>query len=348
MRSKKQRRLRGMVAAGLGATILGQAIMDNRRLAELRGQVVLIMGSSRGLGFELATQFADAGCRIAICARGAETLERARQALQDRGVDVFAMPCDVSDLAQVEAMIAATTQHFGQIDILVNNAATITVGPLQTLGVADFEEAQHIIFWGMVYATLTVLPQMRERRSGRIVNVTSIGGKLSVPHLLPYSTAKAAAISFSEGLRAELAGTGITVTTIVPGLMRTGAHVHATYAGDATGEYKWFTTGELAPLTAIHPSRAARAILHATVRGSAERILSFPAQLGALVHGILPGFVTDLLGLVNRFGLPAAPQGWAEHVNGKALEGQAEGPLLHALAQLNQPTAQRLNQNGER
>src|SRR5439155_11331763 len=114
--------------------------------------------------------------------------------------------------------------RFGQIDILVNNAGVIKVGPLDTMAVEDFEKAVAVMFWGVVYPTLAVLPEMRRRRSGRIAAITSIGGKVSVPHLLPYCCAKFAAVGFCEGLRAELAPYGIRVTTVVPGLMRTGSH----------------------------------------------------------------------------------------------------------------------------
>jgi NAD(P)-dependent dehydrogenase (short-subunit alcohol dehydrogenase family) len=103
-----------------------------------------------------------------------------------------------------------------RIDLLVNNAGEIQAGPLESMALEDFERALRIMFWGTVYPTWTVLPQMRERQSGRIVNITSIGAKVAVPHLLPYTCAKFAMIGFSEGLRAELAGKGIQVVTIAP------------------------------------------------------------------------------------------------------------------------------------
>ncbi len=109
---------------------------------------------------------------------------------------------------------------FGRVDIVVNNAGIIQVGPMSTTTVEDFATALDVMFWGALYPTLAVLPQMRARRSGHVVNITSIGGMVSVPHLLPYTCAKFAAVGLSEGLRTELGQEGIHVTTVVPGWRR--------------------------------------------------------------------------------------------------------------------------------
>ena len=170
------------------------------------------------------------------------------------------------------------TAHYGQVDILVNNAGIIEVGPVQNMARSDFEDALAVDFWGVLDPILAVLPQMRARKSGRIVNITSIGGKVAFPHLLPYVAAKFAATGLSEGLRAELARDGITVTTIVPGLLRTGSYGNALFKGDKPGEYAWFGLGDNLPGGSISAERAAREIVTATRRGEAERILSAAGQ----------------------------------------------------------------------
>ena len=230
---KKRHALLLVTGAGLAA----RELWKRRREADLTGRVVVVTGGSRGLGLALAREFAGQGCRLAICARDVEELEWARLDLEKRGADTLAVPCDVTDPDQVERLIARTTERFGQVDVLVNNAGIISVGPAQEMTRQDFVEAMAVDFWGTLHPILVVLPQMRERRQGRIVNVTSIGGKVSVPHLLPYSCAKFAATALSEGLRAELARDGITVTTIVPGLLRTGSPDQADFKGDRQGEY---------------------------------------------------------------------------------------------------------------
>jgi NAD(P)-dependent dehydrogenase (short-subunit alcohol dehydrogenase family) len=287
-----------------GTFLLSRQIARRVAPADLRGQVALVTGGSRGLGLLISRELQRAGCTVAICARDEAELERARRMLTASGGPVETVVCDVSDEAQVSRMIEQITRRLGRIDILVNNAGVIQVGPLGNQEISDFRQAMDIMYWGVVYATLAVLPQMRARGTGRIVNVTSIGGKVSVPHLLPYSSAKFAAVGFSEGLAADVAQDGITVTTIVPGLMRTGSHLHAVTKGNHQAEYGWFSLGASLPVISMDAEQAARQIVTAIRRGESVRFLGITAALAARVHGLFPGSTVELLGLVNRL-LPA-------------------------------------------
>jgi short-subunit dehydrogenase len=145
-----------------------------------------------------------------------------------------------------------------------------------------------------------VLPQMRQRRTGRIVNISPIGGKVSVPHLLPYVVSKFALSGFSEGLHAELAKDGIVVTTVIPGLMRTGSPPHAFFKGKNQAEYAWFSIGDSLPFITISAERAAEQILEACQRGDPEVTLTWPAQLAVLLEGLFPDLVAGLLAFTNR------------------------------------------------
>lgn len=342
------RRIAAAVLMATGAWLAWR----NRPGADLRGKVALVTGGSRGLGFLLAEELLRQGCRVAICGRDGDTLERARTELLRRAgeredqpgagpADVLAIPCDVADPAATEAMVARVVARFGSLDVLVNNAGVIQVAPLETLRQEDFEKAMAIIYGGTVNTTLAALPHLRLAR-GRIANITSIGGKVAVPHLLPYDAAKFATVGFSEGLRSELAGSGVSVTTVVPGLMRTGSPVHVPYGGKAPAEYLWFAAGDLTPLTAMNATRAARAIIAATRRGRAEIVLTWQAKLLRAVHDLAPGTTSRLLGVVNRL-LPQAP-GWARQeavggetgprrrwVRGREMDGTLPGPLESAL-----------------
>src|SRR5919108_1980645 len=295
----KQRRPTLLALAGLGW--LGYQALQWWRLEDIRGQVVLITGGSRGLGLALAREFARAGCRLVLAARDAQELARARQDLVQRGTEVLAVSCDVTNQEQVRALVDQATQRFGRVDIMVNNAGIIQVGPMSTTTVEDFASALDVMFWGALYPTLAVLPQMRARRSGHIVNITSIGGMVSVPHLLPYTCAKFAAVGLSEGLRAELGQEGIHVTTVVPGLMRTGSYLHAHFQGQQEREFTWFALGATLPLISMSAERAARQIVRATQCGTAECILSLPANILGRMHGLCPGTTANVLGLVNRW-----------------------------------------------
>src|SRR5689334_12433792 len=172
------------VASGALALAAGAWAWRRRNAESLAGKVVLITGSSRGLGHLLARLAAAEGAKVVICARDPIELERARLNLKDRGAEVLALPCDVTEPAQVQELVAETVRHFGDIDVLVNNAGVIQVGPLEDMGLEDFHHAMNVNFWGAVHATFAVLPMMRARRRGRIVNITSIGGKIAMPHLL--------------------------------------------------------------------------------------------------------------------------------------------------------------------
>jgi short-subunit dehydrogenase len=330
-------------AAALGLALLGREVLRRTRRIDLRGQVVLITGSSRGLGLAMAREFAREGARIVLCARDAEELDRARQDVERHGTEVAAFQCDITDRQQVQQLVDGATERFGRIDVLVNNAGIISVGPLANQTIEDFERAMQTMFWGVLYPTYAVLPQMRARHSGRIANITSIGGKLSVPHLLPYGAAKFAAVGLSEGLRAELTHDGIQVTTVVPGLMRTGSHLNAEFKGQNTREFLWFSLGASLPLTSISAEAAARQIVAGVKRGDAELILSWQAQLAARAHGLFPGLTTDVLGLVNRV-LPGPGGIGTQHAKGHVSRTSMTDSFLEALGH---KAARDLNQLGD-
>ncbi len=311
---------------GLGLTALGYDRLRTRTaLRSYRGKNVLITGGTRGLGLALARELSRQGAHLILCARDASELERAAAELRGRGTRVRTFVCDVGDRHQVQRMVDLA----GPVDVLINNAGIIFVGPLENQRLAEFESAMDVMYWGTVHCSLAVLPQMQERGSGAILNVTSIGGRVTVPHLVPYSCAKAAAVAFSEGLRQEMGPHGIHVLTGVPGLMRTGSHDNALFVGDAQREHAWFSLSSSLPLVTMPAREAARQLLTALFRNKAEHRLTLPAELLALAHGLFPGLVTDLAGLVSRSLLPAA-RGKAPPVEGQAVSEQAPGWLVAA------------------
>ena len=327
------------LAAGLAAALRPRPEWD------LHDHVAVITGGSRGLGLLLARELGRHGCRLAICARDDAELARARGDLEARGMTVYAGRCDVSERADVERFMADVMRRYGGIDLLVNNAGIINVGPVDSMAIADFEEAMRVNFWGTVYPTLSVLPIMQAQGGGRVVNITSIGGKVSIPHLLPYSCAKFAAIAFSEGLRAELARAGITVVTVVPGLMRTGSYLNATFKGDTEAESTWFALGATLPGVSMDAERAARQIVRAAKRGDSEIILSPPAWVLARVHGLFPGLTTDALAVINALLLPT-PHGDAQHiVRGHEAVPDERSAILRTLTRLGRAAADRFGQH---
>lgn len=300
------------LAAGTmaGAAFAYWSIKQTRRF-NLSGRTVLITGGSRGLGLALARVFLRRGAKVALLAREVETLERARQLLAGMGT-VFVRPCDVRDPKQVQQATTDVRQEFGDIDVLVNNAGTLTVGPMDTMTTEDYEEALNVYFWGPFHMAQAVLASMRQRRTGRIVNISSIGGKISVPHLLPYCAGKFALSGWSEGLRQELTKDNVYVTTVYPGLMRTGSPRNAEFKGRHRDEYTWFTLSDAMPGLSISADRAARQIVTACEYGRTELIISLPAKLAIKAHTLFPRMSSLALRITSQL----LPQ--AEDAAGKA------------------------------
>ena len=284
-----------------GLTRWGRRLRPGHRFMDPRERTVFITGGSRGLGLELARTFAARGARVAICGRDADEVARAERDLAAHSAAALGLVADVRSTAEIARAITATVERFGPIDVLVNNAGIIQVAPLDALTRADYEDAMATHFWGPLDAIEAVLPSMRARGAGRIVNVASIGGRISVPHLLPYSASKFALVGLSEGLRAELVREAIYVTTVIPGLMRTGSPENATFKGKNRQEYTWFSISDSLPLISVDVTEAARTIVTAVEHGDAEVTISAPAVLGSLAHGVLPSAVVEALGLVARF-----------------------------------------------
>lgn len=271
-----------------------------------RGKTVLITGASRGLGLALAEEFGRKGARLILTARNVDDLKRAKELLLERQAvkteeDIFIFPCDLRDADLTKGLIEEANRHFGRIDILVNNAGVITVGPLENQGVQDFHDVMDSNFFSTLHCTLAVMPQMLSRQEGTIVNITSIGGKVAVPHLLPYTASKFAAVGFSEGLHAEVRSKGIQVVTVCPGLMRTGSHLNALFTGNAEKEYRWFSLAAATPGLSASASRAAHKILRAILTDTKELIITPHASLAARIGNLFPELTMRSMQLINFF-----------------------------------------------
>jgi short-subunit dehydrogenase len=319
-----------ITTAGIGLLLAGRTVIRRQRTYDLMGKTVLITGGSRGLGLVMAREFVRQGARVAICARDSAELERASEDLMLRGGEVFPVTCDLTDRMEVERLVCKIPEEFGEIDILVNNAGVISVGPVEEMGIGDFEEAMRTNYWAAVYTILAVLPRMLMQRKGRIVNIASIGGKISVPHLLPYCASKFALAGLSAGLRAELAKDGIVVTTVCPGLMRTGSPRNAIFKGKHRAEYTWFSISDSLPLVSMSAERAARQIVTACKRGDAEVVLSLPAKLAVRFYTHFPELTADLLGVVNQLLPPPGGIG-AERARGSESESSLSPSFLTLL-----------------
>ena len=289
---------------GAGALLVGgwlTARVIRTARYELRDKVALISGGSRGLGLVLARHICDEGGKVALLARDPEELARAKDDLTARGGKVLTVECDLLDRDQIQAAVRKVIDHFNRIDILINNAGIIEVGPLDHMSRDDYERAMRLHFWAPYELISQMLPEMRVWGGGRIVNITSIGGKVAVPHFAPYSASKFALTGFSDAIRAELARDNIQVTTVAPGLMRTGSHVNARFKGNHDAEFAWFSAGAGAPLISMDADRAARKIVAAFRRGQPSLTLTFAARGAIAGNALFPNLTGHTMKIVNRF-----------------------------------------------
>ena len=299
--------------------LLASLLLDRwwrERTYDLYNKTILLTGGSRGLGLVMARQLIAAGARLAICARDAAELERAQTELTQQGRDVFALTCDVTDQAQVEQMVQQVQERFGAIDILINNAGTDIVGPVETMTMQDYDDTMKLHFWAPLYTMSAVLPAMQQRKAGRIVNISSIGGKIVSPHMVAYCASKFALVGLSEGMRVELAKDGITVTTVCPGLIRTGVVDHAVIKGQQRKEFAWFSISDSLPVLSASAEQVAHATIAGLRRGDAEVIVPSWVWLVSKFYALFPAGMTNLLSFGNLL-LPRATASNKERSFGK-------------------------------
>lgn len=313
----------------------------------IEGLTAVVTGGSRGLGLLMARQLMRRGCDVVLLARDEAELNRAVAKLDGLSVGtVHRVVCDVRDGSAVRERFAEIAEGHGSLDIVIANAGIIQVGPADALGPEGFREAMESIFGGALNTAFAALPHLRRSAAGgRLALIGSVGGLLAVPHLVPYSCAKAAVAALAEGLHAEEAAHGVTVTAAHPGLMRTGSHLHAHFGGDRRREYAWFQPLAGAPLLSMNAERAAERIVSAVQRRRPRLVLTPAAKLGTKAHGVAPVLTARLMSAVGR----VLPRDGSDHetAEGARVAAEEQPParrLRGVLGLLNERAADRLNQ----
>jgi len=287
------------LAAGAAAMFAAARGMRQRHAISFEGRVVVITGGSRGLGLVLARQLAAEGARLCLLARDPDELDRARAQLPE-DAEVMTVRCDVRRRADVRLAMDAILEKWMAVDVLINNAGIIQVGPLEHMTAGDFENAMATHFWGPLHMMFEAVPSMRRRGFGRIVNISSIGGRIAVPHLAPYSASKFALTGLSDAVRTELYQYGIRVTTVSPGLMRTGSPPNASVKGQHEAEYAWFAISDSLPGLSTSAERAARRIIEACRYGDPELTITVPAKVAMRLNTLAPAVAAHAARLANR------------------------------------------------
>ncbi len=275
---------------------------STKRSFNYRGKTVFITGGSRGLGLSLAWNLLKLGATVTLAARDEEELEKARQILLrdfPYGI-VHTTVCDVTNSYQLRASLDAAVERMNGIDLLINNAGAILVGPFTSMTKDDFVSQMNVHLFSAIDATDALIPQFKKRGAGRVLNICSIGGKVAMPHMLPYDASKFALAGYSQGITAELARHNIQVTTAYPSVMRTGSPKQALFKGEHEKEFLWFKAIDNLPGLSLSADTAAKKLLDAVADGRTEVVLSVPGRLRVLFQALFPETATTLMGVIAR------------------------------------------------
>lgn len=280
-----------LAAAGAGGLVL-----LTRRFfrGTYRDQVVVITGGSRGLGFAMATELVARGAEVILLARDADELQEARAKLGPRAHPIR---CDVTSRSQLSRALHSVMRDFGRIDTFIHNAGLISVGPFQSFTDRDFKDAIDLHLNTAISAIRILQPLMMS--GGRIAFISSIGGKVGLPHMSAYSATKFALGGFADAARPELASDGISLTVAYPGLMRTGSPNQAIVKGDPEHEFLWFAAADELPLFSMSANRAARKILNAILTHRSEIIVGWSAKALTLLRTLAPEFTALSMRIAN-------------------------------------------------
>lgn len=276
-----------------------------RRRYSFRGRTVVITGGSRGLGLAMARYLAEEGARLWLIARSPQVLHDAAEELRAHGATfVETIAADIRREEEIDRAVERILRGGDVVDVLINNAGVIEVGPFEHAQLQDFQDSLDTHFWAPLHFIRKLLPHMRREGEGRIVNISSIGGRVAVPHLSAYAAGKFALTGLSETLHAELRKAGIFVTTVTPGLMRTGSYVNVRLRGQHEDEFRWFAAMIATPLTSMQARRAAKQIIEATREGRAAIAPGWQARVAQVVTAAAPNLTAGLEAVVDRAILP--------------------------------------------
>lgn len=274
-------------------------------MKNLQGLVVAITGAGSGIGRALAAEFARHGCRLSLSDINQDAAMETARPLMQKGIEVLVQKVDVGSAEDVALWAEATQKHFGQVNMIINNAGVALSGAVNALSVADYEWIMRINFWGVIYGTKSFLPLLEASGNGHIVNISSVFGLTSQPLMSGYNASKFAVRGFTESLRQdlELSGSCVTATCVHPGGIKTNiaksARVDSSVSritgrdtSDATREFEmsFFTS----------PEKAARIIVQG-IKGNKRRVLVGPdARLYDWCARLMPAFYQRIFTAVVR------------------------------------------------
>ncbi len=264
-------------------------------MKQLAGKAALVTGASSGIGKAIAAELVRQGCRVALLARGEPGLLSAKAEIMVPGADIITIPCDLSSAAEARRSIREAESVFGQIDILINNVGAGTFKPLHLMSDQECDIATHLPLTSALTAVHALVPGMRERGYGHVVNLTSPAGIFPLPFMVPYSVARHAMVGLNDALYEECRGTGVGVSLVCPAQVNTGYFE----ANDA--DMGWYPKiSSLFPVS--EPERVGRMTLKAIHNNQREMIFPLLLKVSVTLFRIMPRTSIALFRLLGLWG----------------------------------------------
>ncbi len=247
----------------------------------IAGRTVIVTGASSGIGRETAREFTRRRAHVVLASRNRQSLEALADELADYPGRRLVVPTDVTDRLAVEALVRRTVEEFDSVDVLVNNAGVGLFAPVAGGSIDNMHHVFNVNFWGAVHCIQATVPYMRRQRRGHIVNVSSVLGKVAAPYLGMYSATKFALAAVSNALRSEMAGTGIHVSTVYPGLTDTPIHQNMMREVDVPDPPAY--------VRSVSPSAVARRIAQAVRWNLRDAYVTLEDLAVVAAHPLAPG-----------------------------------------------------------
>uniref|UniRef100_B8HVX0 Short-chain dehydrogenase/reductase SDR n=1 Tax=Cyanothece sp. (strain PCC 7425 / ATCC 29141) TaxID=395961 RepID=B8HVX0_CYAP4 len=257
------------------------------------GATVLITGASQGIGKATALLFARQGYNVVLAARQPDRLEQTAVEVRDCGVQSLAVPTDVRKPEQVDHLVQCALEQFGSVEVLINNAGIYLSGPVESFSLEDWQQAIDTNLWGYIHTIHFLLPHFLQRGSGTIVNLSSIGGKVPIPYLVPYSTTKFAVTGLTEALQAELGVKGIQVCGIYPNLIKSAFMERAIFRGQTAADQqtRQDQVEQILQVPVVEKPEDVAQSIWESVQQRRSQVLVGSARLSATAYGVLPGLM---------------------------------------------------------